>query len=193
MTVTQGRILHTYQPISPGKPRQVKALALKAISSQKRAAFTNICCILLCPLLMVGFAAAFGQFISGLIQKLTPISGNYFELILEILYCSNVMAMDKNNIPNLNMNYKGAPVTSSEGIAAATTNETRHVNFNLLPVFSRKGPPGASIFSFQQPCVHWFGEDYPYSDLYERPIDMALPLASNSRMKKSSILEFRDR
>jgi hypothetical protein len=98
------------------------------------------------------------------------------------------------------MNYKGAPVTSSEGIAAATTNETKHVNFNLLPVYSRKGPPGASIFSFQQPCVHWFGEDYPKSDLYERPIDMEelsvlhrSPFASNSRMIKSSILEFRDR
>jgi hypothetical protein len=100
------------------------------------------------------------------------------------LYCSNVIAMDGNNIPNLSMNYSGVPVTSSDGIAASTTNETKHVNFNLLPVFSRKGPPGASIFSFQQPCVHWFGEDYPNSDLYERPVD---------RKMKSSIIQFRDR
>ena len=67
---------HIYQPIAPGKPRQVKALAMKAISAQKRAVFTNVCCIILCPLLMVGFAAAFGKVILGLIQKSTPISGN---------------------------------------------------------------------------------------------------------------------
>lgn len=73
---------HTYQSITPGKSRQVKALSMKAVSSQKRALFTNICCILLCPLLMVGFAAAFGQFISGLIQALTPISGNSFVNLL---------------------------------------------------------------------------------------------------------------
>lgn len=76
---------HTYEPIAPGKPRQIKALAMKAISAQKRAVFTNVCCILLCPLLMVGFAAAFGKVILGLIQKSTPISGNTF--VSEIRNC----------------------------------------------------------------------------------------------------------
>lgn len=108
--------------------------------------------------------------------------------------------MDLNNVPNLNLAYDGVSITSSEGITAATTNETKHVNFNLLPVFSRNGPPGASIFSFQQPCVHWFGENYPNSDIYERPVDPdlladlhGLPLGDISRVSKSSIIEYRDR
>lgn len=108
--------------------------------------------------------------------------------------------MDQNNVPNFNMAYIGAPITSSEGITAATTNETKHVNFNLLPVFSRNGPPGASIFTFQQPCVHWFGENYPTTDLYERPIDRDLladlhgmQFAGRPVISKTSIIEFRDR
>lgn len=61
----------------PGKPRQVKALAMKAISAQKRAAFTNICCIVLCPLLMVAFASILGNVILNLIQRSNPITGIY--------------------------------------------------------------------------------------------------------------------
>lgn len=108
--------------------------------------------------------------------------------------------MDDNNLPNLNIAYVGVPVTSSKGITAATVNETKHVNFNLLPVYSRNGPPGASIFSFQQPCVHWFGEDYPASELYERPVDLdqlasplGIRLSENSRIRKSSSIQLRDR
>ena len=93
------------------------------------------------------------------------------------------------------------PIFSPLGAANESTNVINHVNFNLLPVFSRKGPPGASIFSFQQPCVHWFGEDYPNSDLYERPVDMDLlakvhaaqfPNLTQASIKSSRI-EFRDR
>jgi hypothetical protein len=62
-------------PIIPGKSRQVKALAMKALSAQKRAAFTNICCIVLCPLLMVAFASILGRVILDLIQRSSPIKG----------------------------------------------------------------------------------------------------------------------
>lgn len=64
-----------HAPIIPGKSRQVKALAMKAISAQKRAAFTNICCIILCPLLMVAFASILGRVILDLIQRSSPIKG----------------------------------------------------------------------------------------------------------------------
>lgn len=65
-------------PIIPGKSRQVKALAMKAISSQKRAVFTNVCCIVLCPLLMVAFASILGNVILTLIQRSNPITGTEF-------------------------------------------------------------------------------------------------------------------
>ena len=61
--------------IVPGKPRQVKALAMKALSAQKRAVFTNVCCIVLCPLLMVAFASILGRTILDLIQRSSPIKG----------------------------------------------------------------------------------------------------------------------
>lgn len=59
-----------------GKSRQLKALVMKTLHSQKRAWFTNICCITLCPLLMVLFAAIFGIVISGILQRV-PIKGSY--------------------------------------------------------------------------------------------------------------------
>ena len=61
--------------IVPAKPRQVKALAMKALSAQKRAVFTNVCCIVLCPLLMVAFASILGRTILELIQRSSPIKG----------------------------------------------------------------------------------------------------------------------
>ena len=63
-----------HSPI-PGKPRQVKALAMKALSAQKRAARTNICCFVLCPFLIVSFVAALGKSLRIMMERSTPIKG----------------------------------------------------------------------------------------------------------------------
>ena len=55
--------------IELGQSRQVKALAGKALSFQKRQLFTNICCIGLCPLIMVVLAATMGNIVSNLITR----------------------------------------------------------------------------------------------------------------------------
>ena len=80
--------------------------------------------------------------------------------------------MDKAlNIPILNRSLSTIPVTDVSGITGATTETIKHVNYNLLRVLSTRGPPGAAALGFQQPCVHWFGENYPKSALYEQPVD----------------------
>lgn len=48
-----------------GKSRQGAALAMKALSFQKRQCFTNCCCIAACPLLMVLISAILGTVIAG--------------------------------------------------------------------------------------------------------------------------------
>ena len=74
----EGTPVQPLTKIMPGKSRQLKALTMKALSSQKRAWFTNICCITLCPLAMVAFSAVFGIVISNLIQRSNPIEGACF-------------------------------------------------------------------------------------------------------------------
>ena len=85
---------------------------------------------------------------------------------------------DKLNIPFLNRSAVTVPITSSKGYARATLENITHVNYNLLRVLSTKGPPGAAGLGFQQPCVHWFGEKYPNSPLYERPVNTSIPALS---------------
>ncbi|KAJ3314340.1 hypothetical protein HDV04_000706 [Boothiomyces sp. JEL0838] len=35
-------------------------------------------------------------------------------------------------------------------------------------VLSTRSSPGAASLSYKRPCVYWYGENYPYSNLYER-------------------------
>ena len=64
--------------MTDNKPRPGAALAMKALSYQKRQTFTNCCCIFLCPLLMVAIAAGLGGLINGLIAKAVPANGTLF-------------------------------------------------------------------------------------------------------------------
>jgi hypothetical protein len=151
------------EKITVGASRQVSALARKALSYQKRQMFTNICCIALCPFIMVGLSALLGSFITGLIQKASPING--------FMYCSNIDAMNSINIP-----YWGGPseeprlpTTGNENIPGAFVDKVYHVNWaRVTGALGLSGPPGAQASNFIRACTQWFGEEYPYSDLYER-------------------------
>ncbi|KAJ3321699.1 hypothetical protein HDV06_003992 [Boothiomyces sp. JEL0866] len=130
------------------KSRQSMAVIGRAIQYQKRQWFTNICCISLCPLLMVALASILGNLILNALTSTVPIN--------EYLYCSNVPAMDSMNIPVWNLANPDLPKNSSNGIKGATLPYYTNVNFRFFG-----GRP--------HPCVLWYGEDYPKSALYERP------------------------
>lgn len=90
--------------------------------------------------------------------------------------------MDKFNIPISDISEIPIPQTGPDGITGATQDKIKHVNYNLFRVLSTKGAPGAAFVGFRQPCVHWFGEDYPISALYEQPA-----------VNVSSVFQLRDR
>ncbi|KAJ3070542.1 hypothetical protein HDU98_006470 [Podochytrium sp. JEL0797] len=51
------------------KPNQLKALCRKTLSYQKRQMFHNVCCILMCPLMMVAIAAIMGSVITTVLSN----------------------------------------------------------------------------------------------------------------------------
>ncbi|KAI8620643.1 ABC-2 family transporter protein-domain-containing protein, partial [Chytriomyces sp. MP71] len=135
------------------KPNQLKALSRKTISFQKRQMFTNICCICLCPLMMVAISAALGKVINDLIAK--------SQTIEDILYCSN----------NNSLNAIGWPIynASDSRIYGADVPNGKSVNFLNYISFAKLANPGAAALGAKKPCVLWFGPEYPqFSPIYER-------------------------
>ncbi|KAJ3257632.1 hypothetical protein HK103_004420 [Boothiomyces macroporosus] len=144
------------------KSRQSMAVVGRAIQYQKRQWFTNICCISLCPLLMAALASILGNFILNALTSTIPIE--------EYLYCSNVAAMDSMNIPIWNLENPNLPKNSSDGIKGAKLPIYTNVNFRFFG-----GRP--------QPCVLWYGEDYPKSSVYERPTT-----ASGNKIRDTTLM-----
>ena len=131
-------------PFIPPKSRQLQALVMKTLATQKRSVFNNVCCILLCPLVMVYLCAILGTVILGLIQRTnSPI---------EILYCSNMNASDPTfQAPILNSTF--LPSMSSNGYAraGATADLLYYANYFLLRPLTVANP-GAATLSARQPC-----------------------------------------
>ncbi|KAJ1344845.1 hypothetical protein BSLG_000360 [Batrachochytrium salamandrivorans] len=146
--------------IQVGPSRQVSALARKAVSFQKRQMFTNICCIGVCPLMMVIISAGLGSLISNLIA--------HGSAITESVRCANVSAMSYPGIPNWNATI-GLPLLPRSNLwTAATMDNLYQTNYDVVINFNLDGPPGAATASFQHPCVFWYGENYPKSPIYEK-------------------------
>ncbi|KAH9249115.1 hypothetical protein BASA81_013188 [Batrachochytrium salamandrivorans] len=146
--------------IQVGPSRQISALARKAVSFQKRQMFTNICCIGVCPLMMVIISAGLGSLISNLIA--------HGSAITESVRCANVSAMSYPGIPNWNATI-GLPLLPRSNLwTAATMDNLYQTNYDVVINFNLDGPPGAATASFQHPCVFWYGENYPKSPIYEK-------------------------
>ncbi|TPX48095.1 hypothetical protein SeMB42_g01671 [Synchytrium endobioticum] len=143
---------------------QLKALFMKTAVYQRRQWFTNVCCVMACPILMIAISAILGAVISGLIQKTATYS--------EILYCSNSSAMDPYNLPLAltSSNLTVLPSIAGKGaIPAATVSTIAAANyFRYAGSTVITAPAGASSFNIKRPCVNWFGESYPFSAIYER-------------------------
>jgi hypothetical protein len=144
--------------------RQFEALAKRAFSYQKRQIFSNVCCIGLCPLLIVILSAALGSFLNTLVVRSTTNK--------DFVYCSNLNAMNNTlNVPFLYSLTDEFPQTGTEGFPFAENPTISHANFGIVRSFGSfqsKAPPGAAIYQFQRPCSYWYGEEYPFSPLYDR-------------------------
>ncbi|RIA88469.1 hypothetical protein C1645_826331 [Glomus cerebriforme] len=130
---------------------QIRALARKTVSYQKRQMFANVCCITLCPILMVAIAGILGIVIQQLINNANPPD--------EFLFCSRLNAIDQSGLP-LPQNSTDIPTTPSSEIpnSSGKTDKIKNVNF-FLP------PAGDNLFSGQgapQGCVFTFGHDYEF-------------------------------
>ncbi|KAJ3321707.1 hypothetical protein HDV06_004000 [Boothiomyces sp. JEL0866] len=152
-------------PIKIGPKRQAKAIVGKTYHFQKRQTFTNCCCISCCPFLMVALAGILGNLITALIQKSATIN--------EYVYCSNLTAMNGLNIPIWNSTTSSDdptfPETPGSQLVGTTQDWIANVNYALVRgVLSTKASPGAASLSYKRPCVYWYGENYPYSNLYEQ-------------------------
>ncbi|CAG8516044.1 24254_t:CDS:10 [Dentiscutata erythropus] len=147
------------KPTRPTRKRsyQLRALARKTLSYQKRQKCVNFFWVTIFPLLMVSIATLVGF----IIEVITPDPPEY-------LLCSNLNAsrLDgskyriKDNNPNI-------PRTPSDQIPNARPNEIIK-NYNL-----------DFVNNVTNECVSWFGRDYPYRAPYEND-----PQISDSNLQK---------
>ncbi|KAI8848838.1 hypothetical protein BC829DRAFT_417290 [Chytridium lagenaria] len=145
--------------LPPRKSNQIRALARKSLSYQKRQVFTNVCCISLCPLFMVVISAGLGMFVRNLIQSTRPIE--------DVIYCGN----------NNSLNSDGFPIfrLGDVNLFGANTTNGKSTNYLLNVALSNYDTiPGAETQNFRQPCVFWFGNDNPQNSvIYERNANLS--------------------
>ncbi|KAG0262066.1 hypothetical protein DFQ27_002566 [Actinomortierella ambigua] len=141
---------------------QFRALTRKTLSYQRRQVFVNICCIGLCPILMVVIAGTMGIGIAALINNLSNPS--------DYLLCSNVDAMSPQGFPLAPSSQKdntvAFPTSPASDIPHAKKDATiKHANWYIVPsVFGFGQAPTVSADS----CVWWFEKDYPFSTPYAK-------------------------
>ncbi|KAJ3118141.1 hypothetical protein HDU96_003670 [Phlyctochytrium bullatum] len=138
----------------PRKSYQLKALVGKTISFQKRQTFTNVCCICLCPLIMVLISAVVGRLIMFLIEQ-----GNKPE---DYIYCGKEDSLTSDGFPIFNSTDPALFKIGDKGPKVANFVYVLNVDPDL-------GFPGAALLTADNPCVHWFSNDYPrFSPIYEK-------------------------
>lgn len=144
------------------KSYQFRAMARKTISYQKRQWFTNCCCLLACPGMMVVIAGVMGIVIQILIDQSAGGISNY-------LLCSNISAVDQFGFP-LN------PISSTASdnqLPTIPASEFPHVDDGVTSVYAANflifsyTSAGGSVYGNPQPCVKWFEHNYPYRQPYE--------------------------
>ncbi|TPX33602.1 hypothetical protein SmJEL517_g03582 [Synchytrium microbalum] len=160
------------------KSYQLKALFRKTASYQRRQCFTNCCCITACPVLMVAISSILGAVLTALIAKTASYS--------ELLYCSNVTALDAYNLPIAltSSDLSSLPnITGKGSIPGATLDTIFATNyFRYAGALSLNGPPGASSYNIKRVCTNWFGESYPFSTIYEKDPGLSGNIAGKDSM-----------
>ncbi|KAG0345236.1 hypothetical protein BG004_003854 [Podila humilis] len=160
-----------HSPRSGRKSFQFRALGRKTLSYQRRQVFVNVCCIGLCPILMVLIAGAMGIVITSLINNL----GNPSDYLL----CSSVDAMTAKGfpmVPSFSKEEVAFPTSPGSEIPNAEADATiKHVNWYVIP--SKLGFGGAPTITADS-CVWWFEKDYPFSSPYAKDPNITTPGAN---------------
>ncbi|KAF9349498.1 hypothetical protein BGX26_012228 [Mortierella sp. AD094] len=160
-----------HSPKTGRKSFQFRALGRKTLSYQRRQVFVNVCCIGLCPILMVVIAGAMGIVITSLINNL----GNPADYLL----CSDMDAMTSRGFPMVpstseeKVNFPSSPGSSIPNAKSDAT--IQHVNWYIIPGDLGFGSsPSITADS----CVWWFENDYPYSSPYAKNPNITTPGAN---------------
>ncbi|KAK9764912.1 hypothetical protein K7432_007176 [Basidiobolus ranarum] len=139
------------------KSYQLRALGRKTISYQKRQWFVNICCLSLCPFMMVAIGGILGIVVTHLIRKNSPLPSEY-------IMCSSVLASDQYGLPNPITDLPTTP--HSEVPNSKYPRDVYDLNFFLTGVgFNALSDLSANNL---QSCVFWFEHNYPFRYPYER-------------------------
>jgi hypothetical protein len=137
--------------IQLSNPNQFRAFSRRAVAFQKRQWFENVCCILLCPLLMILLAFVLRTVMSNLADS----GGKKFQ----VMYCSNVSSLNEQNFPVYNLDSPNVKTNADQSV--------RFVNYlsrlSLVDLTGRDpvGQLVAASVAGSLPCAQWFGEDYP--------------------------------
>ncbi|TPX33896.1 hypothetical protein SmJEL517_g03315 [Synchytrium microbalum] len=145
-------------PLALRKSFQVRAVVRKTLSYQKRQWFTNIVCVSACPMMMILVSAMLASYLNGLLKAALDND--------VLLLCSNVPSMTEDNFPYINPRDENVPILPPESAPGAKS-PVKHVNFQIETTEFTSG------IGLPQPCVYWFGGNYPYSEPYARKPDLA--------------------
>ncbi|KAK3828786.1 MAG: hypothetical protein J3Q66DRAFT_307161 [Benniella sp.] len=159
-----------HSPKTGRESYQFRALGRKTLSYQRRQVFVNVCCIGLCPILMVVIAGVMGIAITSLIDNL----GNPSDYLL----CSDVDAMKDGFplVPQFKKDEVNFPSSPGSSIPNAKSDATiKHVNWYIIPGDLGFG---ASPTITADSCVWWFEKDYPYSSPYAKNPNITTPGAN---------------
>ncbi|PVU86199.1 hypothetical protein BB561_006788 [Smittium simulii] len=149
---------------------QIRALARNKLSYQRRQWRTNICCVALCPFMMVALGGIIGILLQGIIEKSFPTRN--------LLMCANQNASDSFNLPYSFILGDRLPKISGSEIPNAFNDQSyTPINHYLLPISitdetNQQRPYG--LYDTEPSCAWSFDNDYPFSDPYQ--IDPGVPL-----------------
>ncbi|KAL7746288.1 hypothetical protein RI367_008359 [Sorochytrium milnesiophthora] len=145
---------------SQRKSYQMRALSRKTLVYQKRQVFVNVCCIALCPLIMVALTGILGIVLTNLISGASTVQ--------QFLACSNASAMN----PALNV-----PITDTNSVPTVDGSQIKGaapgLAIMLLNFFmNTNGNNGA--------CTYWKDKSYDFDTLYNVDpfANMGPPLAA---------------
>ncbi|OZJ06092.1 hypothetical protein BZG36_01131 [Bifiguratus adelaidae] len=137
----------------PVKSYQIRALTRKTLAYQKRQYVVNICCVALCPLLMVVVSWLLGFIITMLVVNTSPPS--------VFITCSDQNATNAQGIAlgvTDNSTLPGVPISQYP----KAPNDAKYINFTNYKVIPQTLGPQISAG-----CVWWFEHDYEYRAPYE--------------------------
>ncbi|PVU98819.1 hypothetical protein BB559_001273 [Furculomyces boomerangus] len=156
--------------INKRKSYQFRALARSKLSYQKRQLRVNICCIAICPFLMVAIGGIVGILLKRIFAK-NFASRNF-------VMCSNENALDVNGLPIPSTDTANLPVIPNDQVPNSISGLTYYgLNHYLLPlnILQATGQRRPITLSDNAPsCVWSYSHNYNFSAPYQ--LDPKVPL-----------------